>query len=207
MLEEGSPIPIITFLHDLVSGVKGPYYRLVGRFTQRYIDRAAKRSANEYQKKVLFIAVAGADSFFTKVLCDQQQATNYFSRHPLVKRLKKQQLTAVIKIYLSTVLLLIGTDKELLLQKMGGSETEWMQTWCWVFEYTPEDMNAFNAILQPAYQSSGVDGLVTTAWDSILQTLAWPDDAKVKLDAGLARGELAKDVAAIRGVIDGQNGG
>ncbi|HAK74558.1 MAG TPA: hypothetical protein DCP36_15245, partial [Sporomusaceae bacterium] len=60
-------IPIVTVIHDLFAGMKGPYYRLVGRYTQRYLNRGGQQSGNEQQRRVLFIAAAGMDELFATI--------------------------------------------------------------------------------------------------------------------------------------------
>lgn len=195
-MKGGSIIPIVTFLHDLVSSVKGPYHRLVGRYTQRFLSRAAGKSKNEMQKKALFIAAAGVDDVFSKILGVQRGAKG-FSKSPAEKKLTKKAINAAFRVYLSTLLVLLGNDKERLLDRIDLDEAAWVQLWCAVFEYDAGDMACFNQVLLIAYQQGGIEGLLKTACASIAETLSPFSGALAPQVEAAVRDGLTKDMAAI----------
>ena len=195
-MKGGSIIPIVTFLHDLVSSVKGPYYRLVGRYTQRYLSRAAGKAKNEQQKKVLFIAAAGVDEVFSEIL-GVQRSVKGFSKSAAEKKLTKKAVNAAFRVYLSTLLVLLGNDKDSLLTRSGLDEAAWVQLWCAVFEYNAGDMACFNEVLLTAYQQDGSEGLLKIACASIAETLSPFSGEAAQVTEVAVRAGLMKDLAAI----------
>lgn len=192
----GSVIPVVTFLHDLVSSVKGPYHRLVGRYTQRYLSRAAGKSKNEMQKKTLFIAAAGVDDVFSEVLGVQRGAKG-FSKSAAEKKVTRKAVNTAFRVYLSTLLILLGNDKDRLLNRIGLDEAAWVQLWCAVFEYDAGDMACFNQVLLTAYQQGGIEELLKAACASIAEALSpFNGEAAPPVEAAVRAG-LTKDVAAI----------
>lgn len=193
-------IPVITFLHDLFSVTKGPYHRLVGRYTQRYCSRAVQRSTHELQKKVLFIAIAGADHVVARLLGVQGKGrAQLFSQSAISKKVTKQQVNLALRGYASAILVLLGSNKALLLEKTGVNETKWMQLWCWVFEYGPPDMQLFNEVLLPAYQQGGFAGLAAATDKVISDTLsvAGNGDGEQALNLTTVQDALTTDLSAI----------
>ena len=144
-------------MNDIFSAAKGPYYRLVGRYTQRYLSRAAEKSGNDLQKKVLFIAVAGVDEYFSKGFNVQTKTARGITKVPVEKRLKKQQINTSFRVYFSTLLLLMGNHKEQLLRGTGLNEADWVQLWRKVFDYQAEDLEFFSQDLLPSYQYNDPD--------------------------------------------------
>jgi hypothetical protein len=190
-------MPVITFLQDMVSAVKGPYHRLVGRHTQRFCSRAVKRSANEQQKRVLFIAAAGADDFIARLLdLQDKRHTRTFAKHALEKKVTKKQVGLVLRAYISAILVLLGNSKGLLLQETGLNETEWIDLWCWVFDYQPEDIRLFNEVLT-TYQQQGFDGLATSTGNVILNALSSGGNERCCLNIKLLQSTLLHDISAI----------
>jgi hypothetical protein len=190
-------MPVITFLQDMVSAVKGPYHRLVGRHTQRFCSRAVKRSANERQKRVLFIAAAGADDFITRLLdLQDKRQTRTFVKYALEKKVIKKQVSLVLRVYISAILILLGNSKELLLQEIGLNETEWIELWCWVFEYQPEDIRLFNEVLT-TYQQHGFDGLAISTGNVMINALSSMGNERGCLNIKPLENALLHDISAI----------
>lgn len=190
-------MPIVTFLHDLVGCVKGPYYRLVGRHTQRFLSRAAGKTKSEIQKKTLFIAAAGADDVIAE-FCGVQRGAKGFGKNAAEKALTKKAVHNALRGYLSTLLILLGGQKEQLLKRLELEEAAWMRLWCEVFEYNEGDMARFNQILLPAYQQGGVEGLIKAACDAIANDLSpLTQRTGLIITETAVKAGLTKDVAAI----------
>ena len=209
--KEGTPIPVITFLRDVLSMTKGPYYRLVGRNTQHFCTRAAAKAAGEQHKRALFIVAAGADEFLAGLLGlpnskgggpSSTSGTNPRNAkdgpQPVANKTVTSRLTAkAMRIYASTVLILLGADKEQMLRVSGLDETEWMTRWCFAFEYQQEDMGLFNEVLLPAYQQQGFEGLVATAAKAISEVLFPDNNGAFPMDGEAFKHSVVHDVSAI----------
>lgn len=148
------------------------------------------------QKKALFIAAAGVDDVFSEILGVQRGAKG-FSKSAAEKQLKKKAVNAAFRVYLSTLLVLLGNDKDRLLNRIGLDEAAWVQLWCGVFEYDAGDMTRFNQVLLTAYQQGSVEGLLKVACALIVETLSpFSGEVKPVVEAAVRAG-LTKDVAAI----------
>jgi len=186
--------------------LKGPYYRLVGRFTQRYLRRAAGKSDNEIQKRLLFIAAAGADDYFSKIFNVQSKSAQLFPKIAIEKKLRKQQINTAFHIYLSTLLILLGNHRDQLLKETGLSEAGWIQLWCSVFEYHAEDMEHYNKELLPAYQDMRLDTLAKSATSLILASLSCASSELLFVKESILEETLAKDISAVLRVLCSEKG-
>lgn len=141
---------------------KGPYYRLVGRHTQRYSLRIAGRSRNKpAQQKVLLVALTGADEWAAEVLgVSANPDSKTASARQLPKKSTKTKTVSAMRIYLSALLILMGGYKNALLSQLEFDERGWVDFWCQVFEYQPDDMDRFDKVFLPEYQRAGLDGLI-----------------------------------------------
>ena len=193
-------------MNDIFSFAKGPYYRLVGRYTQRYLSRAAGMSGNDLQKKVLFIAVAGVDEYFSKRFNVRRNSAKSFAKAPIEKHLKKQQINTAFRIYLSTLLILLGTQKEHILEGTGLSETAWIHLWRKVFDYHAEDLACFNQELMPNYQEKDPAALSESSFRLISQTLSSAGSDQFFLKETDLRDTLMQDLAAILRALCPQKG-
>lgn len=191
-----SAIPIVTVIHDLVAGVKGPYYRLVGRYTQRYLSRAAQNANNDQQKRVLFVAAAGMDEQFRTIFSVEPQGGFALTRTALEKKLTKKQINMAFRIYLSALLILLGGGKAKVLQELNSKEAEWIQLWRSVFEYQTEDSKYFNELLLPAYQQGGVKKITAVTRHLLCEALS-VDDNELVLEEEVIRKSLLQDLSAI----------
>ena len=197
-------MPVITFLSDLISLTKGPYYRLVGRYTQHYSLRAARRAAkNDKRKRVLSIGLAGADDWVAGYLGVPAKSTKGSSPPP-VPRAKpaKQPVVFAMRAYLSTLLLLQGSQKAILLERLLMDDRQWLDMWRQVFEYQPDDIILFDGILSEAYRNDGFDGLVKAARDAVASRIPLPlisDDQNLEIRSLAA--SLVKDLTAIQRVL------
>ena len=65
-----------------------------------------------------------------------------------------------MKIYLSADLILMGTQKELILRRLNCNERQWLETWQDAFQYQTDDKRRFDAVLLSNYQKNGFEGLI-----------------------------------------------
>jgi hypothetical protein len=123
------------------------------------------------------------------------ERTTLFTRG-LGKKASGRQVRSAMKTYTSALLVQLGNNKDLLLKQMELNEAEWIKLWCRVFEYTPEDMQAFDQVMIPAFQKAGFDGLVKATGKQLVSALCAQDkgDADYKK---ILKGALFKDIAAI----------
>ena len=187
-------MPVITFLSDLFSLTKGAKYRLVGRHTQKYSLRIADRSRKHpFQKRIMLIALAGADEWVSDCL-----ENKLFQGKP-----SKIQVLSAMRSYLSTVLILLGNQKDVLLQKLGYDEAQWMNLWCQVFEYQTDDMRRFDSVFLDAYRNGGFEGLIKAVQSSKDSTTADLIETEGQLlNTDSLRNCLAKDLGAIARIMN-----
>jgi len=185
-----------------MSSRKGQYRRLVGNHTHSFCGRALKRSVNEIQKKILFIASAGADDFMAKKLDIQVDKKVFFARKKnlMARGISPKNSGLALRVYLSTLMILLGREKDLLLDKLRLNETEWLTAWCWVFEYGFEDKEIFNSELITNYQQAGVVGLVQAA-SRIINTSLRLEQNEIDGEVEVLREALIHDATVIHGVI------
>jgi len=170
-----------------VSLTKGPYHRLVGRHTQHFCSKAKVYAATPEHKRVLFIAAAGADELLSQALgLKRTHEAKTSAQEPgaspadtPVKRVRRKNIPGAMRVYASTVLVLLGSDKDALLKFCGLDEAGWMKTWCLVFGYKAEDMRLFNQELLPRFAKDGPDALAGAAAGLISGLLFGPGDASV----------------------------
>jgi len=192
-------MPVLTFLHDLFPFARGPYERIVGRHTRRFCSRAAQKSGNEAQKRVLFVAAVCADELLAAIFgVSKKNPPNGQSGLGKPGADKKKVLGAM-RIYLSALLVLLGNRKELMLQKTGVDESKFLQLWCQVFEYKPADMQRFDQEFVPAYQQQDLAELASAAATLVSKQLYGGPGG---IEAALIQERLFDDVSAIIRVLE-----
>jgi hypothetical protein len=175
-------MPVITFLSDLFSLTQGAKYRLVGRHTQKYSLRIADRSRNHpVQQRILLIALAGADEWVSEALLQSSCR----------EKPSKSKVATTMRSYMSALLILLGNRKKALLHQLDYSERQWMDLWCQVFEYQPDDMLRFDTVFLEAYRSDGVEGLLASVQKSTATE-----------EVHSLRDSLAKDLTALAKVLN-----
>lgn len=162
---------MITFLQRILALVKASHYRRIRRHTQRFCQRAARRSANEYQKRLLLVSAIAAEELIAALL-------GFAVKNPLslfgkrdCQQITKAQAARALRLYASTLLILLGSHKEQIFHTTRFTEQELLQVWCWVFEYCPEDMQLFDQVLLPAYGQYGLSGLVAATGQEMTAAL------------------------------------
>ncbi len=196
-------MPIITFLQDVFSMAKGPYHHKIGRHTQRFCSKAAKCSTNEMQKKIFFVTAICADEFVAALLgVDNKRHIEPFKKRTLKTKIAKQQIVITVRIYMSAILTLISSQKEILLLKTGLEEQELLRMWCSIFEYGPSDMQLFNELLLPAYQHDGIDGLSMSVGKSIIDQLFVVNDALNPSELEMLQKTMIEDITAVLRLLE-----
>lgn len=156
----------------MVCYAKGRRSRLVGRHTQDFLSRAAKRSSNDLQRKVFFIAAVCSDELIASLLnIDIKPALSSFNTRQVKRRIRSTAITTSMRIYLSALLVAISSQKAIFLEKTQIEENTLLEIWCWIYSYQPTDMTTFNDLLLPAYQQKGLDGLAHCAGEQIVKVL------------------------------------
>jgi hypothetical protein len=191
-------LPIITFLQDIISSVKGPYHRKIGRHTQRFCGKAVKCSKNEMQKKMFFIITICADEFIAALIgADNKRQVEHFKWRTVKPKIVKRQMITAFHVYISALLTLISVQKKLFLKRTGMGEQELLQVWCSIFEYLPSDMQLFNEVLLPAYQQKGIEGLSVVVGKNMIDQLFIENDGLNPLELKILQNIMLEDVAAV----------
>ena len=165
-------MPVITFMQDLLAVTKGPFYHKIGRHTIRFCRQAIKVSANDLQKKLWLTAGIAAEELVAGLLkFDNKKNMEQLKTRIVRKDLKKQQVLRVLRVYLSAIVVSISTYKNEIIQGTLMTEESFLRTWCSIFEYKLEDMQVFDEILLPAWQQSGLEGLVRSMGNLITENL------------------------------------
>ncbi|MDQ5988680.1 MAG: hypothetical protein CSYNP_04441 [Syntrophus sp. SKADARSKE-3] len=197
---------IIVAIQDFLSGPERTYYRKVGKLTINFCKRASKMSVNEQQRRILMSSAVSADEVVAALLGLNQRrnAEAFKGRHPC-SRLHREDLSTVMRAYLSALLILCATFKEIILAKTGMAEKDFMAGWRSVFEYSPADMQIFDEKLSPAFRSKGIDGLVEALGQQMIGALFKETQPLYTLEAVSLRNLLLDDMAAIKRYV-GING-
>jgi hypothetical protein len=192
-------MPVLTFLHELFSFGRGPYERIVGRHTRRFCSRAAEKAKNDVQKRVLMVAAVCADELLASILGVAKKSSANRSAGKVRPGADKKKVLGAMRFYLSALLVLLGTRKELMLQKTGIDEPKFLQLWCAVFEYQPIDMQRFDQELVPAYQRQDAEELATVVASVVSGQLFGGTDG---IGASEVKERLVDDMAAIIRVLE-----
>ena len=195
-------MPIITFLQDIFSFAKGPYHRRIGRHTQRFCRRTVKHSANQVQKKMFLVTAICADEFIATLLgLENKRQIHPFQSRILKDKLGAQQIISVFPVYMSTILNLLSSQKERLLQKAHMEEQHFLYSWCFIFEYSPADIKMFNEWMVPVFQQEGIRSLSTLIGQNVLEQLFIVDDALRTSELETLQKIISEDAAAVARVL------
>lgn len=145
------------------------------------------------------------DDFFAKSFSVNSKPTSFLARSPVEKKLKTLQVTTTFRIYLSTLLLLLGTERDQLLASLELKESDWIQRWRWVFEYHAEDMTHYTELL-PAGQDEDWSSLFQTAARLLAATLSSDGVCPIDINEDMLRKSLLQDLSAIQRVLAAKNG-
>jgi hypothetical protein len=194
---------IITVIQDFLSGPKRTYYRKVGKQTINFCKRASKMSVNEHQRRLLMSAAVSADEVVAALLgLDHKRNAEAFKDRHSCRRLHKGELLTVMRSYLSALLIMCATFKEILLAKVEMTEKDFMAGWRSAFEYSPADIQMFDEELVPASRTKGIDGLLAVLGRQMVNTLFQEKYPLSKMEAASLRDLILDDMAAIKRYVE-----
>src|SRR5271157_4697303 len=131
---------IIAAIQDFLSGPKRTYYRKVGKQTINFCKRASKMSVNEHQRRLLMTVAVSVDEVIAALLgLDHKRNAEAFKDRHACGRVHKGELLDVMRAYLSALLIMCATFKEMLLVRVEMTEVAFMAGWRLAFEYSPAD--------------------------------------------------------------------
>ncbi len=171
-------MPVLTFLRDALDYAKGPYFRHIGRHTKHFCTRAARNSKTNSQKRVWFSTAISADEAIASIArLEDRRPVGPLARWQVAPKAKPRNYLKAIRIYLSALLVLCSTFKTELLEKIGLSESEFMEQWKSIFQYDAADQAIFDSVLAPAFREKGLDGLVSSTGKVLHEALFEPESA------------------------------
>jgi hypothetical protein len=198
-----SIITVITAIQDYLSGKERTHYRKVGKQTAKLCKRASKLSVNEHQRRILMSAAISVDEVVAALLgLEQKRNVEAFKDRHTCARPSRKELLAVMRCYLSALLIMCVTFKKMLLSKVEMSENNFMVGWRSVFEYSTADMQLFDEELAPAFRNKGMDGLVEALGRHMINTLFQEKQPLSKMEAASLRDMILDDTAAIKMYVE-----
>jgi hypothetical protein len=198
-----SIITVITAIQDFLSGTKRTYYRKVGKQTIKFYKLASRISVNEHQRRLLMIAAVSADEVFAALLgLDNKRNAEAFKGRHSYRKLQRTELLAAVRCYLSALLIMCSTFKELLLAKVEITENDFMAGWRSAFEYSPADMQIFDEILATTFRSKGINGLVEVLGRQMVNALYQEKQSLSEMETTSLRAMILDDMAAIKRYVE-----
>lgn len=171
-------MPVITFLRDAIDYAKGPYHRHIGRHTKTFCARAARNSRTNIQKRIWLATAISADEVLASIArLENRRPVGPLALWQAAPKAKPRHYLKALKIYLSSLLVLYGTCKAELLEKMGLQESELMDQWKSIFQYDQADQALFDETLAPAFRAKGLEGLVSATGKLLHEALFQPESA------------------------------
>lgn len=206
-------MPVITFLRDAIDFAKGPYHRHIGRHTKTFCARAARNSKTDFQKRIWLATAISADEAMASIArLENRRPAGPLARWQVAPKAKPRHYLKALRIYLSALLVLYGTCKAELLEKMGLQETEFMDQWKSIYQYGQADESLFDEKLVPAFTAKGLEGLVSATGKLIHEALFQPEsgpgaeqDFQMDKDESAAlQNLLVDDMAALKRNLERQ---
>lgn len=194
---------IITVIKNALSGKNRNYYRKVGKQTINFCKQASKISVNEHQRRILMSAAVSVDEVVAALLgLDHKRNAETFKDRHACKRLHQEDILAVMRSYLSALLIMCTIFKAILLAKVEMAEKDFMAGWRSAFEYSPADVEIFDAELAPAFRSKGMDGLVEVLGRQMVNTLFQEKQPLSEMESASLRDMILDDIAAIKRYVE-----
>lgn len=194
---------IITVIKNALSGKNRNYYRKVGKQTINFCKQASKISVNEHQRRILMSAAVSVDEVVAALLgLDHKRNAETFKDRHACKRLHREDILAVMRSYLSALLIMCTIFKVILLAKVEMAEKDFMAGWRSAFEYAPADVEIFDAELAPAFRSKGMDGLVEVLGRQMVNTLFQEKQPLSEMESASLRDMILDDIAAIKRYVE-----
>ena len=116
-------------------------------FVKKCLMNAKRRSTNEAMKRFFMICGVSANDGIKEFLEKNELIFDGFWAHRRYFSKVKDGIPLVVKTYLSCMLLMLSTQKKLILQKTGLNEAELLAEWCTIFKYTDADKDYFNQLV------------------------------------------------------------
>lgn len=174
-----------------------PYKHAV-KHTRRSFRRALKKAVNDSQKKLWIMAGIAAEEFVLTLLQHYPKFNlKIFQDRILSKDVEANKLLLVWHAYLSSLVVSVSMDKMTLLQSTAMTEQNFLQSWCWVFEYTQEDIKLFDEALLPALHHKGQIGLVQKLGQMIVENLYQDKHELTQEEMTILEEIVLKDVSGI----------
>ncbi|QJW46612.1 hypothetical protein HA075_12780 [bacterium BFN5] len=164
-------MPVITFIKDIMAKARGAYYYQVARHTQLFCQRAASQADNPQQRRMFFVCAAAADEAISGLLKlgPGSNQSDYILRR--TGKVSKQAVLGAMKVYLSALLVLLGTQRDQVLASTVLDEQVLLKKWCSIYDYNIEDRQLFNETLLTAFKSGGLEALTQATGHYMLSSI------------------------------------
>lgn len=121
-------------------------------FVKKCLMNAKNRSTNEGMKRFFMICGVSANDGIKELLEKNELTFSGYWEHRRYFAKVKNGIPIVVKTYLSCMLLLLASQKQLILQKTGLDEQQLLAMWCNIFKYEDGDKEYFNRLVRLAGQ-------------------------------------------------------
>lgn len=183
--------------------LKGPYYRQIGKHTERFCRRASKQTKNPKAKGIVLLAAISADELFGSLLgYSSKRLVTPFSQRVRPQSIGSKDMASLLRGYVSIILTLLTPYKSAILEQTQLNETDFIKLWCSIFQYGSDDMVLFDSHYLPTFQAQGFDGLLDMAGRQLVQGLYVGSDGCTAAELQVLKNVLADDVAAILRSLD-----
>ena len=126
-------------------------------FVKTCLQQVKQYSESDNEKRFFMMCAVSANDSIHKFLAQQKWKATGFWQHRLYFSSVKKEIPYVVKAYLSCLLLVLGKQKSLILQKTGLTETLFIQKWELLFQYDVEDKHLFNEFCMIVQELNGRD--------------------------------------------------
>ncbi|WP_317381955.1 hypothetical protein [Megasphaera stantonii] len=126
-------------------------------FVKKCLMNARNRSTNEGMKRFFMICGVSANDGIKEFLEKNELVFSGYWAHRRYFTRVKDKIPYVVKTYLSCILLMLGPQKELIMQKTGLSEEELLSEWCRIFKYDDADKEYFNRLASMSRSEEGIN--------------------------------------------------
>jgi hypothetical protein len=187
----------------LTAVLKGPYYRQIGKHTERFCRRVSKQTKNPKAKGILLLAAISADELVGSLLgySTKRQVTP-FSQRMRSQAIAAKDMASLLRSYISIILTLLTPYKTVILEQTQLNEPDFIKLWCSVFQYGSADMMLFDSRYLPTFQSQGFAGLLAIASQQLVQGLYADSADCTAAELEVLQKVLVDDVAAILRSLD-----
>jgi hypothetical protein len=144
------------------------------------------------------MAISADEVIASLLQVDHKRNVDVFKERLLRKEVVRTELLAALKAYLSALLILCGPFKGELLAKTEMSEQIFMESWRWVFDYLPPDVERFDQELVPSFRSRGMDGLAEAIGNQFITTLFQQKHPLNDSEAAAMQDMMIDDMAAMK---------